>query len=1143
MKRYLLLLVPIVLSAAPLRVVTLFDRDWRFLKSDAPGAEQPRFDDAAWRKVDVPHDWSIEGPFDERNPTRGSGGFLPAGIGWYRKTFTLPAADARRRVYVEFDGVMANSDVWINGFHLGKRPYGYVTFRYDMTGHVQFGAKPNVIAVRADNSGQPASRWYAGAGIYRHVRLIVTSPVHLEKWATFVTTPARDTVRITTTVVNQSTAAHKVTLETTIIGPDGAPVASGAGKAQQIAAGKTAAITQELHIASPQLWDLDTPRLYRAAVKIPDFDEETVPFGIREFRFDPDTGFWLNGRNVKIKGVCLHHDGGAVGAAVPLALWERRLETLKQIGVNAIRTAHNPPAPEFLDLCDRMGFLVMDEMFDAWTVAKNPYDYHLYFNEWSKIDTRDTVMRDRNHPSIILYSAGNEIRDTPRAEMAKEILKGLVDTFHEADPTRPVTQALFRPNVSHDYDNGLADLLDVVGQNYRENEILAAHRQKPTRKIIGTENQHGREVWLALRDNPPYSGQFLWSGIDYLGESRAWPVVGASSGVLDRTGAMKPMAYERQSWWSDKPMVYITRRVAPRQAGPTDPGYEPNAPRMVQTLFSDWTPANTASHDENVEVYSNCEEVELLLNGKSLGVKPRPADDSARSWRVPFEPGTIEAVGRNKGQAVAKHALRTAGKASKILLTADRTMLGSGFDDVAFLTATAVDDNGVPVPDAKPEITFETSGPGAIAAVDNGDNASREPFQGSRRSAYQGRAIAILKATAEQGRIDVTATAPGLAPGKAVISAATLRFDLSKIQADTVYTPERGYGYEPGSTSGKPPYYFSVRVPEEENYRVTLAVGDAKAAAVTTVKAELRRLVLERVRTAPGQFETRSFIVNVRTPKIAGGGEVRLKPREKTSEAWAWDDKLTLEFTDEHPAVGAIEITKADDIPTIFIAGDSTSTDQPVEPYNSWGQMLTRFFTPAVAIANHGESGESLRGFMGERRLDKVMSVIRPGDYLFVQMGHNDQKERGEGVGAFTTYKADLKRFVALAREHGATPVLITPVARQAVDSLGDYPEAVRQAAKEEGVTLIDLNAMSKVLYQALGPDLRKAFAGNDTTHHSDYGSYELAKCIVEGVRESGLPIVKYMVETPRFDPAHPDAFEKFDVPAEPLRGQRPYGN
>jgi lysophospholipase L1-like esterase len=359
------------------------------------------------------------------------------------------------------------------------------------------------------------------------------------------------------------------------------------------------------------------------------------------------------------------------------------------------------------------------------------------------------------------------------------------------------------------------------------------------------------------------------------------------------------------------------------------------------------------------------------------------------------------------------------------------------------------------------------------------------------------------------------------------------------------------FGSERGSGFAESPFYFSVKVPEEGNYKVTVTFGSATAPSVTTVKAELRRLMVEKVVTEAGKFETRSFIVNVRRPQIAGGGEVRLKDREKTTEAWAWDDKITLEFTNSSPAFTHIEIEKADNLPTIYIAGDSTSTDQPREPFNSWGQMLTRFFTPEIAVANHGESGESLKGFVGERRLAKVMSVIKPGDWLFIQMGHNDQKERGEGVGAFTTYKADLKRFIAEARQHGATPVLITPMNRLTFDaggkitnSLGDYPEAVRQAAREENAALIDLNAMSKPFYEAMGPtDAHRAFAGSDTTHHSDYGSYELARCIVQGIKDAKLPIAKFLANVPAFDPAHPDPFEKFDVPAEAAgRVETPYG-
>ena len=623
-------------AAADDRSTRNFDANWLFLKADATGAEQIQFDDSTWRKLAVPHDWSIAGPFAATNKTGGAGAFLPSGVGWYRKHFTLPPDDSGKCVTIAFDGVMQNSDVWINGIHLGHRPFGYVSFSYELTGHLNFGAD-NILAVRCDTSAQPASRWYAGAGIYRHVRLVVTDPVHFAQWGVFLTTspvatltmrPGKPTpkaaVQIETAVTNESDLPREIMVQTTLVAPGGKSVASMETDCI-VTNGTTTTLKQQIVLPKPQLWSLDDPELYRAVSKIASggkiLDEVTNTFGIRDAHFDADTGLWLNGKNFKVKGVCLHADGGAFGAAVPLAIWELRLKTLKSLGVNAIRTAHNPPAPEFLDLCDRLGLLVMDEMFDCWTVGKNPYDYHLFFDEWSQTDERDTILRDRNHPSIILYSVGNEIHDTPQAEKAKRILQGLVEVAHKADPTRPVTQALFRPNVSHDYDDGLADLLDVVGQNYRENEILAAHDQKPTRKILGTENTHDRKQWTAVRDHAPYAGQFLWTGIDYLGESRRWPVIGHGSGLLDRTGAIRPLGRERESWWGDTPMVAITRRVAATDSMPTDPGYGAEE-RHTQVLFSDWTPKDLSPHNENVEVYSNCKEVELFLNGKSLGSKP-----------------------------------------------------------------------------------------------------------------------------------------------------------------------------------------------------------------------------------------------------------------------------------------------------------------------------------------------------------------------------------------------------------------------------------------------------------------------------------------------------------------------------------------
>ena len=756
------------------RVTTSFDSDWRFFKGEAANAERPEFNDADWRRLDVPHDWSIEGPFDEKNPTGKDGGYLPAGVGWYRKHFNVPAAHKGRKVFVEFDGVMANSDVWVNGRHLGRRPYGYISFRYELTPHLNFG-KQNVIAVRADNSGQPASRWYTGAGLYRHVRLVTTDPVHIEHWGTFVTTPqvsaASATVSVRSTVVNRSSAARGVALQVTLVNPDGKVVGTTETKPKQLAAGESADFTQEVSVRNPQRWDTASPHLYKAVARVRSagrvLDDETVTFGIREFRFEPATGFWLNGRNFKLFGVCLHHDGSAFGAAVPLRVWERRLEILRQFGANAIRTAHNPPAPEFLDLTDRMGFIVMDENFDVWTVKKREYDYHRYFDEWSHADTRDMVRRDRNHPSVVIYSTGNEIHDTPKPDLAKRILGGLIEVFHREDPTRPVTQALFRPNVSKDYDNGLADMLDVVGQNYREKEILAAYQQKPTRKILGTENTHVREQWLALRDNPPYSGQFLWTGIDYLGEAPGWPMVAENFGLLDRTATPRPRAFQRLSWWGTTPVVYAARRVAHTPASPTDPGY--GLDRHPQVLFEDWTPTDLSPHEEDVEVYSNAEVVELFLNGRSLGSKARPSDDAPRNWTVPFEPGTLRAVGTKGGKVVATHELRTAGKPARVLLSVDKPRLAHHWDDVVHVEALLVDANGVVVPSASDLITFKATGPGRVVAVDSGDNASHEPFQTSQRRAYQGRCFAMLKADAPRGRITVTASASGLASGTVTV--------------------------------------------------------------------------------------------------------------------------------------------------------------------------------------------------------------------------------------------------------------------------------------------------------------------------------------------------------------------------------------
>ena len=768
----ILLLASAILDAslpASGRTLVSLDQGWVFFQGDAPSAEKPGFDSSAWRKLDVPHDWSIEGKFDKNAASTGSGGWLPSGVAWYRKEITLPTESKGQRVWVEFDGVMANSDVWINGHLLGHRPNGYVSFRYDLTDHLKPDAK-NLLVVKTDTSAQPASRWYSGAGIYRHVRLVTVHPVHVEPWGVYVTTPdpndATATIKIQTSLANTSTQPGKITLRSTLVGPGGTSL-SFTDADLTLSPGQKNTVSQQIEIPRPLLWSLESPQLHTLVTRITAgdtvLDEVTTPFGIRTAEFRSETGFWLNGKNFKLKGVCLHHDGGAVGAAVPLAVWERRLKALRELGVNAIRTAHNPPATEFLDLCDRMGFLVMDEFFDCWTKGKNPHDYHLHFKEWSHTDLRDGILRDRNHPSVILYSVGNEIHDTPKADLAKPILRSLVDVCHEVDPSRPVTQGLFRPNVSGDYNNGLADMLDVIGTNYRDKELLQAWKDKSGRKIIGTEQGHERATWLACRDNPQHAGQFLWVGIDYLGESRSWPLTAYNVGLLDRTGFVQPRGLERQSWWSEKPMVRILRRIGLTAATPTDPGYEALEWQRRQVLFPDWSPTNSEPHDENVEIYSNADEVELFLNDKSLGKKATRKDAGPLNWKVPYQSGTLKAVAFNDGKEVAGDTLRTAGKPAKLTIAADHQKTGTGFDDVAHLEIDLRDESNTVVPTATDVIRFTVTGPGKIIAVDSGSVVSIEPFQADQRQAFQGRALAILRATGA-GVITVTATVNGLPP-------------------------------------------------------------------------------------------------------------------------------------------------------------------------------------------------------------------------------------------------------------------------------------------------------------------------------------------------------------------------------------------
>lgn len=635
-----LVLASAAVATAGTREVLPLDDHWRFRQADAPGAEQPGFDDADWKLITVPHDWSIAGPFAETNLAGGAGAFLPGGVAWYRQHFSLPAADLGRRVFVEFDGVVQSSDVWINGRHLGHCANGGGGFRYELpAAALGFGnGANNLLTVCAEASAPAAARGYAGAGIYRHVRLVVTDPVHFATRGVFVSTPkisAREaTARIETIVTNESAAPREISVQTVLLAPDGEPVGA-MESSHTIAAGAAAAMEQMIAFPNPQAWNLDDPKLCRAVSKLRVeaqlADELITTFGVRDLHFETDTGFRLNGKNFQLQDVWLPADGGAFGVAAPLSIWETRLKTLKSLGVNVIRTAHDPPGSEFLDLCDRLGLLVMSES--------------------------------------------------------------------------------------------------------------------------------------------PCAGQFPWTGIDSLGEARHWPMIGDGSGLLDRAGAIRPLARERQSRWTDTPMVAMARRLAQSGAVPTDPGFGVEA-RPAPGLVSDWTPPVLKPHTEAVEVYSNCKEVELFLNGKSLGKKGINADASPRIWQAPFVPGVLKAIARNeRGRPAATNEWRTAGRPAGLVLATETKTLSPVWDDVAIVRATIVDARGVPIPRADDLISFTVSGPGVIAAVDNADNASHEPFQAQSRHAFQGRCVAFVRAKAAPGRITLTATAAGLGSDSVVINA------------------------------------------------------------------------------------------------------------------------------------------------------------------------------------------------------------------------------------------------------------------------------------------------------------------------------------------------------------------------------------
>ena len=744
MRKYIFLLSILISYAVVARESRSLDNGWEFVLSEATIDQLAGVD--GWRTVDVPHDWSIEGEFERSNPSGQGGAYLPAGIGWYRKTIRADVG-ADERLFLEFDGVMACSSVYVNGKQAGYRPNGYVGFTYDITDLVTSG-KEATIAVRVDNSVQPASRWYTGSGINRHVRLVSKNVCHITANGAFASYNDGK-IDIKTNISNTYNKDIKVSLQYILKGADGKTVTRGNSSAVQIGAGLQTEISGSIDIKNPHLWSIDDPYLYTLEVSVMDgrkeLDKETVTTGLRTIQFDNQKGFFLNGQNLKMYGVCLHSDAGALGTAVPVSVWEYRLQQLRKLGVNAIRMAHNPADPAFMDLCDRMGFLFMAESFDTWNSPKNHAEkgYNLYFDEWWEADTRAMVEQARNHPCVVIYSVGNEIRDNLNNEQGFEKYRKQQDLVHSVDPTRPVTMALFRPNSSGVYRNGFAEMMDVVGQNYRVDELKAYHEAHPEKTIIGTENTHDVQSWLMLRDDPSLCGQFLWAGIDYLGEA-AWPQVMWSTSLLDVTGGVKPAGLQRGSWWMQEPMVAFARHADNNGAG---------------ALISDWTPADLDTYDQAViEVYSNCQEVELFVNGESQGRKAMPDNARPALFNINFNSGKIEAIGYNDGKEAARYTSVTADEPARINIEKAGGRVGTGFDDVEIVSIQIVDVQGNVCPNNDCRIELKVEG-AQLIAVDNADVLAHETSHKSATfNTYQGRMIAYIRRISDKGNVTVTAT-------------------------------------------------------------------------------------------------------------------------------------------------------------------------------------------------------------------------------------------------------------------------------------------------------------------------------------------------------------------------------------------------
>jgi len=761
----------------------LFDYDWKFFLGDASEAKSNNFDDASWRKLDLPQDWSIEGKIHPKNPTGGGGGYFPAGIGWYRKTFQAPDAWKAKKIAIYFEGVYMNSEVFINGKSLGVYPYGYSSFSYDLTPYLNFG-KENVIAVRVDNSQQVNSRWYSGSGIYRHVWLMVTNPVHVAQWGAAIMTPVvsakKATVHVKTLVKNETSSTQSIVLKTLLW--NNSSKSAGNGQIQiELPANSEKEITQTIYVSNPLLWTPETPYLYQAQIQVLKdkkvLDDTKTNFGIRFLKFTAENGFQLNGKTVKINGGCVHHDNGCLGAAAFDRAEERKVELLKAGGFNAVRTSHNPPSEAFLNACDRLGLLVIDESFDCWKIGKNNNDYSKYFNQWWQRDLESMVLRDRNHPSIIMWSIGNEIPERGD-HSAIETAKMLANAIKKLDTDRPITSAIVDNGKDWSKFDTLMAVHDIAGYNYHLWSAQDDHKRVPSRIIVQTESypKDAFTNWKLVQENNYVIGDFVWTAMDYLGESgigrwyysgdvpgEHWehdffPYHGAYCGDIDLIGWRKPISHYRSMLYNNNEKLYMAvREPAPEPLEIKDTWWS------VWPTWESWTWPGFEGKTVQVEVYSKYPKVRLYLNNKQVGEQATTREQQFKAtFAVPYSSGQLKAVGVENDKEMESTILQTSGDAAKIKLTADRKEIVANGQDLSYVTVEITDKDGIVQPNAANRLNFKIDGPGIIAGVDNADMKDTDPYVGNTRKAWKGRALIVIRSTKNAGDIKLMVSSSGI---------------------------------------------------------------------------------------------------------------------------------------------------------------------------------------------------------------------------------------------------------------------------------------------------------------------------------------------------------------------------------------------